>query len=153
MIGTTRRLLAVLAAALFIQCAGCQQLADSGANPSEVACKDVAANLQVCAYATYATFVVVEELAFKVAQEPALSNSARQAIIRADAQAKPVADSLYATLREYERVRVEIAQGKTPEEKLLVITGSLNQWVTQAAPLVRALVDSVNAAAKGNSQR
>lgn len=148
MIRVTRVYLAgFIAVALFLQGAACQRISDNPANPLAPACEDVAKNLQVCAYANYATFVVIEELALKVAEDPALPSGARQRIIAADERAKPVADSLYASLREYERIRLEVAQGKTPAEKLVVVTASLNRWVTEAAPLVRALVESVNDAA------
>src|SRR5919112_2260299 len=141
----------MLAIGLCLQGAACQRVGDNPANPIGAACNDVSANLQECAYATYATFVVIEELALKVAQDQVVPDAARQRIVRADERAKPVADSLYDALRQYERIRVEVSQGKSNAEKLLTVTANLNKWVTEAAPLVRALVDAVNDAAKGKT--
>jgi hypothetical protein len=146
----TRLAIAACAALLLGGCLpGCNTIGDQGsANPIGPACRSPADNLQLCAYANYGTFVVMEELALKVAEDPALSNDIRQAIIKADERAKPVADSLYGAIRQYERIRIEVAQGKTPEEKLLTAAANLNRWVTEAAPLVQQLVEAVNSAGK-----
>lgn len=142
----------VVTLSLSLMGASCGKVADDRANAISPACKDVATTLEVCAYANYGTFVVVEEFANSVAQDPALPDRMRQRIIRADEVAKPVADSLYGALREYTKIRAEVQAGKSTEEKLLIATANLNKWVTQAAPLIRGLVDAVNDATKEASR-
>lgn len=140
-----RNILATVAAALFACAvtmgASCSQVQE--ANPISAACKDISDNLAVCAYATYGTFVIFEEQAVKVTADPALPLRARAAIVTADQIAKPVVDSLYEALLLYQAANAEIAAGNGAEAKLLIATGNLNRWVTEAAPLVANLVNAV----------
>lgn len=134
----------VAACSMSLMGASCTRVADNSANAISPACENARQTLEVCAAATYGTFVVFEEFARSVAEDPALPNSTRQLIIKADERAKPVADSLLEALRQYQRIRAEVAVGKTPEEKLLVATSNLNRWITEAAPLIRNLIGVVN---------
>lgn len=147
-----KALLLVAALCLSLMGASCGRIATDPANAISPACKEIQQTLQVCAYANYGTFVVAEELARSVAEDPALPNGARQAIVAADARAKPIADNLSAALLEYETIRLEVAVGKSPEQKLLLATANLNRWVTEAAPLIRGLVAAVTAGTKGKSK-
>jgi hypothetical protein len=142
----------ITALALSLMGASCSQVSDNSANAISPACKEMKETLAVCAFANYGTFVVIQELAVAVARDTSLPDSARQRIIRAEAAAKPVADSLYASLREYERIRIEVQAGKSPEQKLLTAAANLNRWVTEAAPLIRALVSAVSDASKGGAK-
>jgi hypothetical protein len=142
--------IAVLAVSAGLMGASCSRVENNAANAISPACKEIKANLATCAFATYGTFVVLQELAVKVAKDPGVGETARQSIVRAEAAAKPVADSLYSSLQEYERIRIEVQAGKSTEEKLLVAAANLNRWVTQAAPLIRGLVNAVSNASKGS---
>jgi len=124
--------------------AACDKLKD--VNPITPACKNVAETLAVCGYATYGSFTIFEEQGLKIAADPALPQSARDAIIAADEVAKPVADSLYDALLQYESISAEVAAGVTTQDKLVIATANLNQWVTEAAPLIRNLVTAVTSA-------
>lgn len=145
-------IVALVAVSLVLMGASCSKVENDRANAISPACKEIKTTLEVCAYANYGTFVVVEELAASIAKDPSLPKSARDRIIAADQVAKPVADSLYSALREYTKIRAEVSAGTTTEEKLIVATANLNRWVTQAAPLIRALVDAVNTATKEASK-
>jgi hypothetical protein len=141
-----KRLLApfavVLVGVFALSGAACQRV--DRANPVGSACKDLSENLAVCGYATYAMFVIFQELGARAAKERGVSPAVRDAIIRADAAAKPVADNLYHALQLYESVRAELQAGKSTQEKLDVATVNLNRWITEAAPLVAGLVQAVN---------
>jgi hypothetical protein len=139
-------LVVLLLGAFVLMGAACQKLEKQ--NPLAVACDDMSKpeNVQLCGYANYGTFVIFEEQAAKIAQDPALSEAARQAIVKADEVAKPVADNLYSALLQYEAVRGEIAAGRSTEDRLTVAVTNLNRWVTEAAPLITNLVNAVNTA-------
>lgn len=122
--------------------AACQRI--ERANPVAAACEDLRKNLALCGYATYGTFVIFEELGVKTAADPGIPAGVREAIVRADEAAKPVADNLYDSLRLYEQIRSEIAAGTSSSDKLEIATSSLNRWITEAAPLVANLVKAVN---------
>lgn len=64
-----------------------------GANPY----KD-ADTIQQKGYATYGTFVIVEEQAAALVQDPAVSGVVKLALRRADAKGKPIADALHNVL-------------------------------------------------------
>lgn len=98
------------------------------------------------AYAVYGQFVVVEEQAAALVQEASVPASAKQAIARADAVAKPVADKLLAATLAVEQVRDDIAAGKSTEEKLVIATANLQKWYAEVVPLIRDLASAVKGA-------
>lgn len=98
------------------------------------------------AFATYGTFVIFEEQAAKLVSSGELSNSAVRAIGRADARAKPVADSLLAAVLEFVEIREEYEAGGTGEAKFIAAMNELNAWITRAKPLVNNLVSAVEGA-------
>lgn len=136
---------ALLATVIGLSGASCSRIQETNAISPACSSKE---SLEVCASAVYGTFVIFEEFGRSVAEDPKLPNGARQAIIRADEVAKPVADSLLGAFNEYRMIRAQLAVGKTTEEKLLVATSNLNRWITEAAPLIRNLVNAVNDATK-----
>lgn len=98
------------------------------------------------AYAAYGQFLIVEEQAAALVQEPSVPASAKQAVARADAVAKPVADKLLAAVLAVGQVRDDIAAGKSTEEKLLIATADLQRWYDEVLPLVRDLASAVKGA-------
>lgn len=98
------------------------------------------------AYATYGQFLIVEEQAAALVQEESVPASAKQAIARADAVAKPVADKLLAAVLAVDQVRDDIAAGKSTEEKLLIATANLQKWHDEVLPLVHDLASAVKGA-------
>ena len=69
------------------------------------------------AFATYGTFVIFEEQAAKLVSSGQLSDSTVRAIGRADARAKPVADSLLEATLEFSAIKTEFDSGGTGEAK------------------------------------
>lgn len=102
-----------------------------------------AETLEQRAFAAYGTFVVFEEQAAKLISSGELSNSAVRAIGRADAEAKPVADSLLEATLEVGQIREEFLAGGSGEERLVSAMNNLNDWLERALPLIDNLVGAV----------
>ncbi len=105
-----------------------------------------AQTLQQKAYAQYGVFVVVEERAAAVVQDATVPASAKQAVARADAVAKPVADKLLATILAVDQIQADLAAGKTTEDKLVIATADLQKWYDEVVPLISGLVAAVKGA-------
>ena len=98
------------------------------------------------AFATYGTFVIIEEQAAKLVSSGQISDSAVRAIARADAQAKPVADSLLNATLEFIVIRSEYEAGETAERRFVSAMDSLNNWVERVRPLIANLISAVQGA-------
>ncbi len=98
------------------------------------------------AFATYGTFVIVEEQAAKLVSSGSIPDSAVRAIGRADAQAKPVADSLLDATLEFTVIRAEYEASGTGEERFVRVMNELNGWVERARPLIANLISAVKGA-------
>jgi hypothetical protein len=95
------------------------------------------------AFALYGTFVVFEERGASVINDQRVDLDARRAIQRADAAAKPVADSLLDAALEVNEVRQEIGAS---ENRLETVTRNLENWIMRFEPLVAQLVSAVKGA-------
>jgi hypothetical protein len=98
------------------------------------------------AYATYGTFVIIEEQAAKLVSSGQIPDRAVRAIASADARAKPVADSLLDALMEFEQIRDEFEAGGTGEARYVAAVDNLNDWIARAGPLINNLVSAVKGA-------
>ncbi len=98
------------------------------------------------AFATYGTFVIIEEQAAKLISSGQIPDSAVRAIARADAQAKPVADSLLDATLEFIVIRSEYEAGETAERRFVSAMDSLNNWVERVRPLIANLITAVRGA-------
>lgn len=97
------------------------------------------------AYAVYGTFVVMEESAAALKQDPNVITSVKQALVSADAKAKPSADALLQSLRDYEMASDALKAGRSTSDQLSIATANLNAWITRATADVNALVSAVHA--------
>jgi hypothetical protein len=98
------------------------------------------------AFAAYGTFVIIEEQAAKLVSSGQIPNSAVRAIGRADAQVKPVADSMLDAALEFTVIRVEYEASGTGEEKFVRTMNELNGWVDRVMPLIANLITAVRGA-------
>ena len=98
------------------------------------------------AFATYGTFVIIEEQAAKLISSGQIPDSAVRAIARADAQIKPVADSLLDATLEFTVIRAEYEASGTGEERFVRAMNELNGWVERARPLIANLIAAVKGA-------
>lgn len=102
-----------------------------------------AQTLQQKAFALYGTFVVYEETAASVMQDASVPESVKAAIRKADAEAKPIADSLLDGARTYIKISTAIDAAPDSATKLSVATQNLQMWVDEATPKINALVSAV----------
>ena len=115
-----------------------------------------AQNLDQRAFAGYGTFVVFEEQAAAVVQDPSIPANVKQALKAADARAKPAADALLASVKEYESISAALAAcpktddpatcKTTTAQKLVIATADLNKWVADSTVQINALVSAVKGA-------
>lgn len=98
------------------------------------------------AYAAYGTFVIFQEKAADLAEQPGIPNGVKLRIIAAEERAKPVADSLLDAYTEFLVVRAQFDAGQTTQDKVLIASTNLNDWVTRLLPLVNELVRNVKGA-------
>lgn len=98
------------------------------------------------AFATYGTFVIIEEQAAKLVSSGQIPDSAVRAIARADSQIKSVADALLDTALEFVVIRAQYEAGVTTEEKFVRAMNELNGWIERARPLIATLIAAVNEA-------
>lgn len=98
------------------------------------------------AYAAYGTFVIAQETAADLVERDTIPRGVRLRIIQAEERAKPVADSLLDAYTEFLIVKAEFEAGDTSEQRLVIASENLNDWVTQLAPLVAELLRNVKGA-------
>ncbi len=98
------------------------------------------------AFAAYGTFVIFQEKGADLAEQANLPRSVRLAIVNAEERAKPVADNLLDAYTEFLIVKAEFDAGETSQDRLMIASRSLNDWVTRLAPLMNELVRSVKGA-------
>ena len=113
----------------------------TGMNPVKVA-----ESPEQQAYAAYGTFVIFQEKAANIVEDRTIPRGVRLKIIEAEERAKPVADSLLDAFAEFLTVKAEFQAGTTDEERFVIAANSLNDWVTQLAPLINDLVRSIKGA-------
>jgi hypothetical protein len=130
-----KRALIGIAVLALVAVAGCKAL---------TAPVEVAQTPEQKAYALYGTFVVFEEAAASIATDATTATAIKNIIKKADATAKPAADALLASARQVITIQTQLADGKTPEEKLDVATKNLAGWITDAKPKILALQCAVN---------
>lgn len=98
------------------------------------------------AFATYGTFVIIEEQAAKLVSSGEIPRSAVIAIGRADERAKPVADALLDATLEFTVIRVEFEANGEGQEQFVESMNDLNNWVERAKPLIANLISAVKGA-------
>ena len=95
------------------------------------------------AFALYGTFVVFEERGAAIINDQTIDVDARRAIQRADAAAKPVADSMLEAALAVNDVRNQL---DAPEGTLVTVTNNLENWVDRFEPLVTNLLNAIRGA-------
>ena len=98
------------------------------------------------AYAAYGTYVIFAEKAADLVERPDLSTSVKLKLIEAEERASPIVKQLLGTTQEYAAIQAEVAAGTTSEERLLIVSGQLNNWVNRLLPLIDNLIRTVKGA-------
>ena len=103
-----------------------------------------AETLEQKGYAMYGTFVVYEEQAAKLIQDPGVPDNVKAAIQRADKTAKPAADATRDATLEVSRVSKLLKTADGTEETLILVTNNLDKEIKTFKPLLQRLVDAVD---------
>lgn len=98
------------------------------------------------AYAAYGTFVIVQEKAADLAEDPAIPRGVKLRIIQAEERAKPVADSLLDAYTAFLVIKGEFDAGETSEQRLLSASRELDGWITELAPLINEIIRNIKGA-------
>lgn len=96
------------------------------------------------AYAAYGTFVIYEEQGAKLIQDQSVPDNVKQAIQSADAKAKPVAESTRAATLEVARVKKAFKAAESTEDKLILVTQTLDSEIKTFKPLLDQLIEAVD---------
>jgi len=91
------------------------------------------------AYAIYGTFTIFEEAAVGLVQDTAVPLNVRQAIQRADRQAKPIMDALLDAALEVNRARQEVGSGGDIAVTLVALEAALTRSGPALANLIAAI--------------
>lgn len=103
---------------------------------------------ETVAFALYGGYTIAEEAAADIAANPATPANVKDGLKAADIKASPVAEQLEPNAKEVEKIRADIAAGGGSPSLLQTTIAKLNDWINQAAPLIRALTDAVMGAKK-----
>lgn len=125
---------------LLLVLTGCQT-----APPNPVA---DASRPETVALALYGGFVIAEEAAADIVNNQATPQNVKDGLKAADIKASPVAEQLEPAAKAVEKVRADIEAGGGSQNLLLTTIAKLNDWVNQAAVLIKDLTDAVRGAKK-----
>lgn len=123
--------------------AGCQT-----APPNPVA---TAERPETVGLALYGSFVIAEEFGAGVAEDANTPPEVKAAIKAADVAVSPVAEQAQPIVKEVEKARADITAGGGSKNLLDTAVKKLNDWVTQAAGLIKNFTDAVRKARAGPS--
>jgi hypothetical protein len=98
------------------------------------------------AFAAYGTFVILQETAADLVEDPAIPRGVKLRIIQAEERAKPVADSLLVAYTAFLIVRAEFDAGETSEQQFAIASRELNSWISELAPLMNELIRNIKGA-------
>ena len=98
------------------------------------------------AYAAYGTFVIFQEKAADLAEDPNIPRGAKLRIIAAEERARPVAESLLEAYIEFVAIKAEFQAGRISHGALVTATVSLNDWILRLTPRVNELVRNIKGA-------
>lgn len=88
------------------------------------------------AFATYGTFVVMEELGASLMNNPQVSTSVKRAIQRVDAKASPASAQGLKIVFEYVNIKNDL--NASPDKKAAA-AANLTKWYNDSKPLVDCL--------------
>jgi hypothetical protein len=129
-------LASVLLAVLFCgSLVGCESLGLSTAQTNEQK-----------AAALLGDFTLYQKASLQIGSDPTVVPEVRKAVLDAAIAAKPGADQLDATLRQYRQIKAQLAAGATTDDKLSIVAANLTSWIRQLTPQVtqlRKLVEGV----------
>lgn len=146
MLPTMRKYLALLLLTAATTLAGC-----AANRPNPVASAD---RPEIVALAMYGSFVIAEEAAADIAEDPTTPQDVKNALAAVATAAAPIVAQARPIVAEIELIRSQLAEAEDPDSakelqgKLLIASQNVNDWITRAAPLLQNLVSAVQQARK-----
>lgn len=102
-----------------------------------------AQTLEQKAAASLGDFNIFQAAALEIGKDVGVVPEVRKGVLDAAIAAKPVADEVDKTLREYRSIKRQIAAGQSTDEKLAIVASNLQSWTQQLVPLVSHLRELV----------
>jgi hypothetical protein len=93
--------------------------------------------------ALYGSYVIAKEQGATILQDPGIPDEAKRPLAQVMVESKPLADELQNSLIQYSTVKAQIAQGTTPQERLVIVERELNGWIVKATPVINKLIETV----------
>lgn len=93
--------------------------------------------------ALYGSYVIAKEQGAEILKNTGIADEAKRPLAEAMVASKAPADSLQDSLIQYSKVKGEIAQGSTSQEKLTIVEREINRWILEATPLINKLIETV----------
>lgn len=104
---------------------------------------DAAETTEQRAFATYGTFVVLQEQAAEMIQNPRVPAGVKRRIQQIDARAKPVADQTLELALEVTQIRRAVEAGEDDAAKLRIAVDNLDTYVERLQPLMADLLATI----------
>lgn len=100
-----------------------------------------AVNNEQRAYALYGEFVIAEQQAAKLRAQ--ISPTEFVTVQKADAAAKPIADSLLQAVEDFDQISAQVKAGTSTQDKLAIASADLQSWVAKAQTDITQLVNAL----------
>lgn len=97
------------------------------------------------AYSLEASYNIAMGTGLELVADPNVSDSVKERIFAAEAQATPVISAMSEVLEQYLQARAELAAGETTEAQLTVLANNLEGWIAQAEAAVAVLTAAIKA--------
>lgn len=88
-------------------------------------------------------FTLYQRASIKIGEDQTVPVEVRRAALEAEGKAKPIADKLDESLREYRAIANQLRAGQSTDDKLRIAASNLTSWIQQLEPLVRSLRSTV----------
>ncbi len=107
----------------------------------------IAQTVEQKAYATYGSYVIVQEQAVKLTTPSStLPAATKVKIVEAFKKAQPAVDTMLKGLNSYEQARGDFETQKIQKPAFQIVVDNLANWVTQAQVLIADLSAAVRGA-------
>lgn len=88
-------------------------------------------------------FTIYQRASLKIGEDQSVPVDVRRKVLETEVAAKPIADKLDESLRDYRVIAAELANGQSTDEKLRIAAANLTNWIGQLQPLVTSLRSTV----------
>lgn len=93
--------------------------------------------------ALYGSYVIAKEQGAKLLGNPTIPDEAKRALAKAMVASKAPADSLQNALIEYSTILMQVTEGATHHDQLLIAEKNMDDWMARAKPVIDDLIKTV----------